>query len=180
MLSSAEGPEITWRTLCFAARMVTAPVGLEDLTQTIISCAIEVHRILGPGLLESIYRACMVIEMRRAKLHVEIERQIELDYKGERVPSFRMDFVVNGCVVVEIKAVEQLHPVHSAQVITYLKIGGYPAGLLINFNATTLKAGLKRLNHPDLYVKRVESGRETTLETIDLKQRSDVNATEET
>ena len=135
--------------------MVNAPDGLEDLTEKIISCAIDVHRTLGPGLLESIYRACMVIELRRKGLRVDVERPVTLDYKGERVPTFRLDLVVNGCVVVEVKAVEQLHPVHSAQVITYLKIGGYPAGLLMNFNTTTLKTGLKRLDHPDRYVKRV-------------------------
>jgi GxxExxY protein len=134
--------------------MVTTPVGLEDLTEKIIGCAVEVHRILGPGLLESVYRACMIIELRRQHLCVEIERSVTLDYKGERVPTFRMDLVVNHCVVVEIKSVEQLHPVHSAQVSTYLKISGLPAGLLMNFNATTLKAGLKRMDHPDRYVKR--------------------------
>jgi GxxExxY protein len=134
--------------------VIIAPEELAELTEKIIGCAIEVHRILGPGLLESVYRACMIIELRRQHLHVEVERPVTLDYKGERVPTFRMDLVVNGCVVVEIKSVEQLHPVHSAQVITYLKIGGYPAGLLMNFNATTLKAGLRRLDHPDRYVKR--------------------------
>jgi GxxExxY protein len=131
------------------------PADLEELTQKIIGCAIEVHRFLGPGLLESVYRECMVIELRRAGLRVESERQIVISYKGERVGGgLRIDLLVNGCIVVEIKAVDRLHPVHSAQGITYLKIGGYPAGLLMNFNATTLKAGLKRLDHPDHYVKR--------------------------
>jgi len=131
------------------------PADLEELTQKIIGCAIEVHRFLGPGLLESVYHECMVIELRRAGLRVESERQIVISYKGERVGGgLRIDLLVNGCIVVEIKAVDRLHPVHSAQGITYLKIGGYPAGLLMNFNATTLKSGLRRLDHPDRYVKR--------------------------
>ena len=136
--------------------MITTPVNLEEVTQTIIGCAIEVHRVLGPGLLESVYRECMIIEMRRAGLRVQRELQIVLEYKGQPVGGgLRLDFVVNGCVIVEIKAVERLHPIHSAQVITYLKVSGHPAGLLMNFNATTLKAGLKRLDHPDLYVKKI-------------------------
>jgi GxxExxY protein len=136
--------------------MIVAPVDLEDLTQKIIGCAIEVHRLLGPGLLESVYRECMIIEMRRGLLRVESERQIVLEYRGQRVGGgLRLDLLVNRCVVVEVKAVERLHPIHSAQVITYLKIGGCPAGLLMNFNSTTLQAGLKRLHHPDLYVKKI-------------------------
>jgi len=136
--------------------MIVAPVDLEELTQQIIGCAIEVHRILGPGLLESVYRECMIIELRRGLLRVESERQIVLEYRGQRVRGgLRLDLLVNGCVVVEVKAVERLHPTHSAQVITYLKIGDYPAGLLMNFNSTTLRAGLRRLHHPDLYVKTV-------------------------
>jgi len=120
-----------------------------------IGCAIEVHRILGPGLLESVYRECLIIEMRRQGLHVEVERHLHFDYKGHRIGgALKLDLLVNDCVVVELKAVERLHPVHSAQVITYLKISGHPAGLLMNFNATTLKAGLKRLDHPDLYVSK--------------------------
>jgi GxxExxY protein len=134
---------------------VIIPLDLEETTQRIIGCAIEVHRFLGPGLLESVYRECMVIELRRAGLRVESERQIVIAYKGERVGGgLRIDLLVNGCIVVEIKAVDRLHPVHSAQVITYLKISGFPIGLLMNFNSTTLKAGLKRLDHPDRFLKR--------------------------
>ena len=136
--------------------MIVAPVDLEELTQQIIGCAIEVHRILGPGLLESVYRECMIIEMRRQNLRVESERWITFDYKGERVSGgLKLDLLVNDCVVVELKAVERLHPVHLAQGITYLKISRYPAGLLLNFNSTTLRAGLRRLHHPDLYVKKI-------------------------
>jgi GxxExxY protein len=128
---------------------------INSLTEKIIACAIEVHRMLGPGLLESVYRDCLVIEMRRQGLHVEVDRALTLDYKGERIGGvLRLDVVANGCVVVELKAVDRLHPVHLAQVITYLKMTGYPVGLLMNFNVTSLKAGLRRLEHPDRYRER--------------------------
>jgi GxxExxY protein len=137
-----------------AVRMTSELPDVEALTEKIIGCAIEVHRILGPGLLESVYRECLIIEMRRQGLSVDTERYLHLDYKGQRIGgALRLDLVVNDCIVVELKAVERLHPVCSAQVITYLKISGYPAGLLMNFNATTLKAGLKRLDHPTRYKK---------------------------
>ena len=128
---------------------------LDELREQVIGCAIAVHRALGPGLLESIYRDCMVIELKAAGLLVEQERCVCLHYRGERVgAALRIDLVVNGLLVVEIKAVERLHPVHSAQVITYLKLSDLPEGLLMNFNATTLRAGLKKLVHPNLYASR--------------------------
>ena len=78
--------------------------------------------------------------------------RLHFDYKGQSISGgLKLDLLVNDCVVVELKSVESLHPIHSAQVITYLKIGGYRAGLLMNFNSMTLKAGLKRLDHPDWY-----------------------------
>ena len=99
------------------------------------------------------YRECLVIELRRQHLHVDVERHVPLDYKGQRSSgALNLDLLVERCVVVELKAVERLHPVHLAQVITYLKLTGYPAGLLMNFNSITLKSGLKRLNHPDRFV----------------------------
>ncbi len=128
---------------------------VEALTEKVIGCAIEVHRTLGPGLLESVYRECMIIEVRGEHLCVESERHVPLEYKGQRIKGqLKLDLLVEGCVVVELKAVDNLHPVHLAQVITYLKLTGYPAGLLMNFNSTTLRAGLKRLDHPDRYVKK--------------------------
>jgi len=138
-----------------AAHMTTTPAEVEALTEKINGYAIEVHWILGPGLLESVYRECMIIEMRRAYLHVDSQRHVPIDYKGQRIGgALKLDLLVNGCIVVELKAVERLHPIHLAQVITYLKLTGYPAGLLMNFNATTLRAGLKRLDHPDRHVKK--------------------------
>ena len=128
---------------------------IESLTERIIGCGIEVHRTLGPGLLESVYRDCLIIEMRGEDLRVERERRVSLTYKGQRVAhDLKLDLIVEGCVILELKATDRIHPIHLAQVITYLKLTGCPAGLLMNFNTTTLRAGLKRLTHPDLYVKK--------------------------
>jgi GxxExxY protein len=130
---------------------------VEALTEKVIGCAIEVHRTLGPGLLESVYRECMIIEVRGEHLCVESERHVPIEYKGQRIKCpLKLDLLVEGCVVVELKAVDHLHPVHLAQVITYLKLTGYPAGLLMNFNSTTLRAGLKRLDRPDRYAKKTD------------------------
>ena len=135
--------------------MSITPAELDDLTEKIIGCAIEVHRVLGPGLLESVYQECMIIEMRRRGLRFESDRHVTIDYKGQRISGgLKLDLLVDGCVVVELKAVERLHSIHLAQVITHLKLTGCPAGLLMNFNSPTLRAGLKRLDHPDLYVKK--------------------------
>ena len=106
-------------------------------------------------MLECIHRDALIIELRLQHLGVESDRPVHLDYKGHRLGgTLRLDLLVEGTVVVELKAVECLHPIYSAQVITYLKLTGYPAGLLLNFNCTTLRAGVKRLDHPDLYVKK--------------------------
>lgn len=94
------------------------------------------------------YRECMIIELRREQLRVESDRPLHLEYKGQRIGGeLRLDLVVERVIIVELKAVERLHPVHLAQVITYLKLTGCPAGLLMNFNSTTLRAGLRRLDH---------------------------------
>jgi GxxExxY protein len=131
------------------------PVDIDALTEKIIGCAIEVHRTLGPGLLESVYRECLILELERNGLRVDSEKHVPLEYKGRRITSrLKLDLLVEGCVVVELKAVERSHPAHRAQVITYLKLTGCPAGLVLNFHATTLKEGLKRLDHPDLYRKK--------------------------
>lgn len=135
--------------------MNRTPAEIEALTEKIIGCAIEVHRTLGPGLLESVYQECLIIELKDHQLTVQSDRQVRLEYKGHRIRGdLRLDLVVEDCVVVELKSVERLHPVNVAQVITYLKLTGCPAGLLINFNSTTVRAGLKRVDHPDRYVKK--------------------------
>ena len=128
---------------------------LEALRERVIGCAIAVHRELGPGLLESIYRDCLVIELKSAGFRVEQEHCVCLHYRGERVSTaLRIDLLVEGQLVIEIKGVERPHPIHSAQVITYLKLAGLPFALLINFNVTRLTAGLKRLEHPELFMAR--------------------------
>jgi GxxExxY protein len=135
--------------------MVPADDEIEALTEAVIGCAIEAHRTLGPGLLESVYRECLMIELTANQLQVERERFVPIQYKGRQIRSaLKVDLLVSGVLVVELKAVEALHPLHLAQVITYLKLTGCPAGLLLNFNATTLRAGLRRLDHPDRYANR--------------------------
>ena len=138
--------------------------GLEPLKEKVIGCAIEVHRVLGPGLLEAVYRDCLCVELRAVNLRVDSERRVSLDYKGHRITNgLKMDLVVEDCLVVEVKAVDRLHPIFQAQLITYLKLADLPAGLLLNFNATTLCAGLKRVVHPELYVRRVEADGAATM-----------------
>ena len=135
--------------------MISPIPDFEPLTNKIIACAIEVHRTLGPGLLESVYQECMVVELKEANLHVESDRRVPIEYKSHTIRSeLKLDLLVGGCVVVELKAVERLHPVYLAQVITYLKLTGCPAALLMNFNSVSLKSGLRRLDHPELYKQK--------------------------
>ena len=116
------------------------------ITEKIIGCAIQVHRQLGPGLLESTYEACLLYELENAGLEVKTEISLPLVYKEIKFEvGYRMDFLVENCVVVEIKSVEALNDVHIAQVLTYLGLSNSPIGLLINFNVLRLKDGIKRL-----------------------------------
>ena len=127
---------------------------VDGLTEKVIGSAIEVHRTLGPGLLEGVYRECLMVELAAAQLCVQSDRRVPLSYKGQPIRGeLKLDLLIEGCLVVELKAVEVLHPVHLAQVITYLKLTGCPAGLLMNFNTTSLRAGLRRLDHPDWHMK---------------------------
>ena len=141
--------------------MLEMPASLLDaLKERVIGCAINVHRVFGPGLLESIYQRCMVIELRAGGLSVERERRVSLKYREQNIgPGLKIDLIVSGCLIVEVKAVERIHPVHLAQVITYLKLTGLPEGLLMNFNTTSLRAGLRLVVHPDLYKARRLAGR---------------------
>lgn len=126
--------------------------GHEDLTQKIIGCAVRVHDATGPGLLESVYDRCLQIEMRASGLRVEAGRRIDLTYRNEYIDLVYIpDLIVEGVVIIEVKAVERLIPVHMAQLITYLKLTGCPVGLLMNFHARTMMAGIRRLARPDLY-----------------------------
>ena len=116
-----------------------------DLTDKIIGAAIEVHRALGPGLLESAYQLCTAQESRLEKLPCTEQIQLKLKYKGiELDGGYRIDFIFDNRVVVEIKAVEQVLPEHEAQLLTYLKLTGTHVGLLINFNLPVLKNGIYR------------------------------------
>ena len=128
---------------------------IHNLCEGVIGCAIEVHRTLGPGLIESVYRECLTLELATNGFGFERELRVPLTYKGQRVRSpLKIDLLVSGMLVVELKAVEALHPIHKAQVITYLKLTGCPAGLLMNFNTTALRSGLHRLDHPDRYLAK--------------------------
>lgn len=115
------------------------------LTESIIGAAIEVHRALGPGLLESAYQACLAREFALRSLTFEQEKPIPVTYKDVNLDcGYRVDFLVNAKVVVELKAVEQMHPVYEAQLLTYLKLTGCKVGLLINFNVPVLKDWIVR------------------------------------
>jgi GxxExxY protein len=128
---------------------------IDALAEQVIGCAIEVHRTLGPGLLETVYQQCLIVELVLAGFQVDAERPVDIDYKGHPIPrALKLDIVVEDCLVLELKSVDRIHPIYLAQVITYLKLTGHPAGLLLNFNVTALKDGLRRLQHPDRYVKR--------------------------
>ncbi len=121
------------------------PLLEKDLTDKIIGAAIEVHRALGPGLLESAYQLCLAQECRLQKLPFEEQVALKLNYKGIALESgYRIDFVFDNRVVVELKALEQVLPVHEAQLLTYLKLTGIRVGLLINFNTPVLKDGIYR------------------------------------
>ena len=129
--------------------MLIENAGLNELTGSILSAAIEVHRVLGPGLLESIYSTCMKHELAARRLRFVSQHPIPLTYKDVKLESFfRVDLVVEDRVVVEVKCVESIAAVHKAQVITYLRLTGCPAGLLINFNVPRLVDGVKRLINP--------------------------------
>jgi len=115
------------------------------LARSVIGAAIEVHRALGPGFLEEVYENALAIEMRSRKIPFERQKGFRVDYKGDLVGEGRMDFFVGSCLVVELKAVQVLAAVHTAQVISYLKATGLTLGLLINFNVSLLKQGIRRV-----------------------------------
>jgi GxxExxY protein len=119
---------------------------VNPLTGRVIGAAIRVHKTLGPGLLESVYHSCLIFELRRNGLAVEPNVPIPVIYDDVRLDlGFRLDGVVEDCLVLELKSVDKLVAIHDAQVLTYLKLSGFPIALLINFNVTLLKDGVKRL-----------------------------------
>jgi GxxExxY protein len=122
-----------------------AEIALSEISRAIVGAAIEVHKALGPGLLESAYQACLEGELVERGHYVERQKAVPVVYKGAATGwRFRLDMVVDGQVLVEIKAVKHVLPVHEAQILSYLRLAGLPLGLLINFHKPTLTAGLRR------------------------------------
>ncbi len=125
--------------------MVEAPRELDPLTHEIIGGAIEVHRELGPGLLESIYEECLAIELSDRGLSVERQVIVPVEFKGRQVePGYRLDLFVNRQIVLEVKAVEKVLPVHEAQLLTYLKLTKARLGFILNFHVPVMKDGIHR------------------------------------
>jgi GxxExxY protein len=119
---------------------------LNRITGQVIDAAMKVHTALGPGLLESAYQACLLFELRRRGLEVEPQRELPIVYDGVRIDAgYRIDLLVQSSVIVEIKAVDEIAPIHKAQLLSYLKLSRKPIGLLINFNVPQLKNGVSRL-----------------------------------
>ena len=119
---------------------------LNKITEKIINGAISVHRELGPGLLESAYEACLLYELASQNLKVERQKGLPLRYRGIQLDcGYRLDLLVEEAIILEIKAIEKLEPIHEAELLSYLKLSKCPVGLLINFNVRILKDGIRRL-----------------------------------
>ncbi len=127
-------------------RARVASLKYNELSELIIEAAIEVHRELGPGLLESIYEMCLAQELREHGVEVTQQMAVPIIYKGRRMPNdLRLDLLVDDRIIVEVKAVEEFHPVHQAQLLTYLKLTDKRVGLLLNFNSPVITKGIKRM-----------------------------------
>ena len=123
----------------------TTKMEFDELSQSVLGCALEVHRNTGPGLLESTYRQCLAHELSRAGISFQMELPVPIRYKGTLLDcGYRLDLLIQGDLIVEIKTVEALLPIHQAQVLTYMRLAKIPIGLLINFNVTKLKNGIRR------------------------------------
>lgn len=119
---------------------------INQITGVIVSAAMKVHSVLGPGLLESVYQACLTHEIRARGLRVASQVGLPVVYEGEKIElGFRMDLLVENAVIVEVKCVEAIHPVHQAQLLTYMRLSGIHVGLLINFYVAHLRDGIKRM-----------------------------------
>lgn len=117
-----------------------------EISKYIVECALKVHRNLGPGLLESSYEECLYYELRKSKLDVEKQKSLPLIYEDVKLDiGYRIDLMVEGKVIIELKAVESLNDLHLAQILTYLKLTGCKLGLLINFNVPLIKNGIRRV-----------------------------------
>ena len=117
-----------------------------ELTHSIIGCAMDIHKVLGPGLLESAYKECLYFKLIQSKLYVEKEKSMPLVYEKVKLDcGYRIDLLVENKIVIEVKSVDFLNNIHMAQTLTYMKLGHYRLGLLINFNVLKLKDGIKRV-----------------------------------
>jgi GxxExxY protein len=125
--------------------MLEPPFELNKTTGAVVSAALEVHRALGPGFLESVYEEAIAVEFRLRNIPYERQKPISVSYKGRRVGEGKLDFLIQEAVVVELKAVEKVLPIHQAQLMSYLKATGCRLGLIINFHEHLLKDGVKRI-----------------------------------
>ena len=117
----------------------------DEISNKVIGCAIEVHRELGPGLLESTYEQCLAYELRRTNIPFKLQVDLPVEYKEIRLDcGYRIDLLAADRLIVELKSIDQLLPIHEAQILTYMKLAGVKTGLLINFNVTVLKRGVRR------------------------------------
>ena len=117
---------------------------LDKITERIIGCGIEVHRELGAGLLESVYESALCVELTTHGLRYERQKALPVRYKGSKIGDFRIDSLVENSIVVELKSVDRFDPVFEAQILSYMRLGKYKLGLLMNFNSKLLKDGIKR------------------------------------
>lgn len=128
------------------ATAVSCQPRVNQITGLVIHGAMKVHSVLGPGLLESVYQACLAHELRARGLRVASQVGLPVVYEGEKIElGFRMDLVVENSVIVEVKCVDAIHPVHQAQLLTYMRLSGIHVGLLINFYVAHLRDGIKRM-----------------------------------
>ncbi|MEP6732097.1 MAG: GxxExxY protein [bacterium] len=119
---------------------------INDVSGRVVDAAMRVHSTLGPGLLESAYEACLAHELRNRGHHVSIQLPLPISYRGVEIEvGYRLDLLVDDAVIVELKAIAKLAPIHEAQLLSYLKLGGYRVGLLINFHVPHLRDGIKRM-----------------------------------
>ncbi|HMV43734.1 MAG TPA: GxxExxY protein [Leptospiraceae bacterium] len=117
----------------------------ENISFQVIKCAIEVHKNLGPGLLESTYKQCLIYELLENNIIFESEKDLPILYKGNRIEAaYRIDLLIEGSLIVELKSISEIKPIHEAQIMTYMKLSQINKGLLINFNVKKLKFGLRR------------------------------------
>ena len=133
--------------LCVMTDMQEPPVELDETTSAVIAAALEVHRVLGPGFLESVYEQAIAVEFDLRGISFERQKPVHVSYKGRHIGEGRIDFLVRDAVIVELKAAERLLPIHQAQLMSYLKAADCRIGLLINFHERLLREGVRRVVH---------------------------------